>query len=71
LALEDAEEQLGMAQALSLLSTAERAVWLAVEMEGFSFRELAEMWNEPIGTLLSRKSRATKNLQRILAEATD
>jgi DNA-directed RNA polymerase specialized sigma24 family protein len=64
----DAEQQLGLSEALSLLSTAERAVWLAVEMEGFSFKELAEMWNEPIGTLLSRKSRATKSLQRIMAE---
>lgn len=71
LALDDAEQQLGLSEALSLLSTAERAVWLAVEMEGFSFRELAEMWGEPIGTLLSRKSRATKSLQRIMAEATD
>jgi RNA polymerase sigma factor (sigma-70 family) len=66
LALEDTEAQLGISQALDLLSTAERAVWLAVEMDGFSFRELAERWGEPIGTLLSRKARATKNLRRIL-----
>jgi RNA polymerase sigma factor (sigma-70 family) len=65
---EDTEEQLGLAQALSLLSTAERAVWLAVELDGRSFKELAELWGEPIGTLLSRKSRAQKNLQRILSE---
>jgi len=71
LAPEDTEAQLDLSQALDLLSTAERAVWLAVEMEGFSFRELAERWGEPIGTLLSRKARATKNLQRILAHAAD
>ncbi|HVI52938.1 MAG TPA: sigma-70 family RNA polymerase sigma factor [Candidatus Sulfotelmatobacter sp.] len=68
---EDAEEQLGLSQALSLLGTAERAVWMAVEMEGFSFRELAERWDEPIGTLLSRKARATKTLRRLLAEPAD
>lgn len=68
---EDVEVRLGLAQALSLLSTTERAVWLAVEMDGRSFKELAEIWGEPIGTLLSRKSRAQKNLKRILAEAAD
>lgn len=71
LAPEDTEMQLGLDQALGLLSTAERAVWLAVELDGFSFRELAERWGEPIGTLLSRKARATRNLRRILRDAAD
>lgn len=60
------EDRTQLTEALALLSTAERAVWLAVEMDGRSFSELAELWNEPIGTLLSRKSRATKALRKHL-----
>lgn len=66
---ENTEQQLILKQALSLLSTAERAVWLAIELDGFTFQELAERWGEPIGTLLSRKSRATKSLRRVLEGA--
>lgn len=53
--------------ALDRLRPAERAVWVAVEVEGWSFRDLADRWNLPIGTLLSRKSRATKALRIALA----
>jgi RNA polymerase sigma factor (sigma-70 family) len=70
----DPEQSLALRQqrdkidaALTLLSPAERAVWVAVEMEGWTFRQLAEQWGEPLGTLLSRKSRATKRLQKLLA----
>lgn len=63
-----AEDRLELSRALSLLSAAERAVWVAIELDGFSFAELAEMWGEPLGTLLSRKSRAGKRLRGALAE---
>lgn len=53
--------------ALDRLSPAERAVWVAVEVEGETFRDLAERWGEPIGTLLSRKNRAGKALKKWLA----
>lgn len=53
--------------ALDQLSQAERMVWVAVEVEGWQFRELAEAWGEPLGTLLSRKARASKALQKLLA----
>lgn len=49
--------------ALMELSPKQRAVWVATEMEGYTFQELAARWGEPVGTLLSRKSRATKTLQ--------
>ncbi len=68
---EDVQQRLEISQALSLLSTAERAVWLAVELEGATFRELARLWDVPVGTLLSRKSRATKALRRMLGEDRD
>ncbi|HXP97196.1 MAG TPA: sigma-70 family RNA polymerase sigma factor [Telmatospirillum sp.] len=59
-----------IAAALARLTPAERAVWVAIEIEGESFRQLAEQWDEPLGTLLSRKSRATKKLQDLLAGET-
>lgn len=54
-------------QALNHLSPAERDVWVAVEVEGYTFRELADRWGEPIGTLLSRKNRARKTLKTLMA----
>jgi RNA polymerase sigma factor (sigma-70 family) len=54
-------------EALAQLNPAERAVWVAVEVEGWRFRELAEAWGEPLGTLLSRKNRASKALRKALA----
>ena len=65
----DLEQNAILDQALSLLSAAERAVWMAVELEGWTFRELAERWKEPIGTLLSRKSRATQALRQSLTDS--
>lgn len=49
--------------ALERLSPPERAVWIAHELDGASFRDLAEAWDEPIGTLLARKNRAGKKLR--------
>lgn len=53
--------------ALDRLGPAERAVWVAVEVEGIPFRQLAEEWGEPLGTLLSRKTRAARTLRKLLA----
>lgn len=49
--------------ALMELDTKQRAVWVATEIENYTFKELAIKWGEPIGTLLSRKSRAAKILK--------
>jgi RNA polymerase sigma factor (sigma-70 family) len=57
-----------LARALDRLNPRERAVWLATEVDGQSFRALAERWGEPAGTLLSRKSRATAKLRQELAD---
>ena len=51
-----------MNRALKELKPSERAIWIAAEIDGTSFQELAEVWNEPIGTLLSRKFRAEKKI---------
>lgn len=57
-----------LSQAISRLEPKQRAVFIATEMKGKSFRELAEEWQEPIGTLLSRKCRAVKALQEMLKD---
>ncbi len=49
---------------LDNLSEDERALIIATEIEGHGFKELAERWQVPINTLLSRKSRAMRKLFR-------
>lgn len=56
--------------AIGQLSAKERAVWIATEIDGHSFRDLAEEWDEPLGTLLSRKSRANARLRELLKDFT-
>jgi len=58
-----------LTEAIGKLEPRQRAILIATELKGKSFRELSEGWGEPIGTLLSRKSRAVKTLRRLLEEA--
>jgi RNA polymerase sigma factor (sigma-70 family) len=53
-------------QAVDSLPEEQRAVLIATEWEGWSFRELSERWRIPIGTLLARKSRAVQQLRKRL-----
>jgi len=53
-------------RAIDSLSDEQRAVIIATEFEGRSFRELAEEWQIPIGTLLARKSRALEKMRHRL-----
>jgi len=53
--------------ALDELSPQERAVVLATELEGRAFKDLAEEWDVPLGTLLARKSRALEKLRSRLS----
>jgi RNA polymerase sigma factor (sigma-70 family) len=62
------ERLLQLSEAIGRLEPRQRAVLIATELKGKTFRELAETWHEPIGTLLSRKSRAMHNLRRILSD---
>jgi RNA polymerase sigma factor (sigma-70 family) len=57
-----------LGEAISKLEPRQRAIFIATEVKGQTFRELSEMWKEPIGTLLSRKSRAMKALQEMLKD---
>ena len=52
--------------AIAQLPPKQRAVWIATEIAGHTFAELSELWDEPLGTLLARKHRATKTLQALL-----
>jgi RNA polymerase sigma factor (sigma-70 family) len=61
---EEAQERLFAA--IDGLPEAQRAVLVATELEGASYRELAERWDEPIGTLLARKHRALRALRKTL-----
>lgn len=66
--IENKEFKERLSKALDTLDSRQRAVWIGTEIEGYTFRELSQFWNEPIGTLLSRKSRANKILQNSLSD---
>lgn len=53
-------------QALFMLPVGQREVISLVDLEGFSYAEVAEVLDIPIGTVMSRLSRARKSLQYAL-----
>jgi len=57
--------------ALDDLPPEQRAVFIAHELEGASFKELAERWDVSINTLLSRKRYAILALREQLQDAYD
>lgn len=65
-ALDREEATEAMFEAMEDLPEAQREVLVATELEGRSFKELAEEWNVPIGTLLARKHRAIQALRETL-----
>jgi len=65
LARRDSRETL--AQALDRLSPDLREVIVLRELEGLSYREIGDVMDVPIGTVMSRLSRARKRLQAALA----
>ncbi len=58
-------------EALGSLPPKQRAVWIATEIEGYAFRELSAIWNEPLGTLLARKHHAMEALREALGDLRD
>jgi RNA polymerase sigma-70 factor (ECF subfamily) len=67
LARRDSRETL--AQALDRLPAELREVIVLREIEGLSYKEIAEVADVPIGTVMSRLSRARKRLQAALGDA--
>lgn len=53
------------------LAADEKAVILATEIEGRTFKELAGEWEVPLGTLLARKSRALEKIRKRLTGLTN
>jgi RNA polymerase sigma factor (sigma-70 family) len=65
-AMDREESREALFEAIDELPPAQREVLVATELEGRSFRELAEEWETPIGTLLARKHRAIRALKETL-----
>jgi len=57
-----------VAQALQSLSPEFREVVLLADVEGFSYKEIADIMGTPIGTVMSRLSRARAALRVALAD---
>jgi RNA polymerase sigma-70 factor, ECF subfamily len=56
-------------RAIAELPVEFREIVILREMEGFSYKEIAELAEVPIGTVISRLARARKLLQKSLARA--
>jgi len=54
-------------QAIELLPTALREALVLRELEGCSYKEIADISGVPIGTVMSRISRARRQLQTVLS----
>lgn len=55
-------------KALALLNSDERALLIAIDLEGKTFQEVSDESGEPLGTLLARKSRAIKKIKESFHE---
>src|SRR5262249_58684589 len=65
-ALEQAEQEQRIRQALARVSPEHRAVLILKDMEGQKYEEMAETLGVPIGTIRSRLHRARLELREIL-----
>jgi RNA polymerase sigma factor (sigma-70 family) len=64
--LENREFTGALYDAIEELSGDEREIVVLTEFEDISFKELSDEWDEPIGTLLSRKARAMEKIREKL-----
>jgi len=60
------EERERIARALSTLSEPHRAIIMLSDLEGLSYREIAEVLNIPMGTVMSRLHNARRRLRDVL-----
>jgi RNA polymerase sigma-70 factor, ECF subfamily len=63
-------DQAAVQRGLESLSPEFREVLVLREMEGMSYREIAQVINAPPGTVMSRLARARRRLQEVLTVAT-
>jgi RNA polymerase sigma factor (sigma-70 family) len=66
-ALEQGREREAIDAAISALPAVMRDVFVLREIEGLEYREIAQIANLPIGTVMSRLSRARQRLRVILS----
>lgn len=64
----DPLERNRLVQALDVLPKEARAVLMLVAVEGHSYQEVADMLDIPVGTVMSRLSRARQTLRQALSE---
>ena len=67
-ALEMAEEERKVHEALGKLSAEHRAVLVMKDMEGMKYEEMAEILNVPVGTIRSRLHRARLEIRDLLIQ---
>lgn len=70
-AVETAERQEYVRRAVLALPAASRAVLVLREYEGLSYKEISEVLNIPIGTVMSRLNYARSKLRELLAPYLD
>jgi RNA polymerase sigma-70 factor (ECF subfamily) len=63
---EDQGQVRDLVRAFSALSVEHRQVLLLISLEGLSYREVAEVLDIPIGTVMSRLARARERLRALL-----
>ncbi len=68
-AIEMAEEERKVHDALGKLSTEHRAVLVMKDMEGMKYEEMAEVLGVPVGTIRSRLHRARLEIRELLVNA--
>lgn len=64
----DPVERIRLSRALDQLAPDHRAVLMLVAVEGYRYQEVAEMLDIPLGTVMSRLSRARQSLGEALGE---
>lgn len=66
-AAERLQDKLALREALGRLPSHHREVLLLVDLAGFSYREVSDVLGVPLGTVMSRVSRARRQLLAVLA----
>jgi RNA polymerase sigma factor (sigma-70 family) len=67
----DEDQRLTIEQALALLPYEAREVVVLRELEGLSYKEIAQAINAPIGTVMSRLARARERLRKLIGDVAE
>jgi RNA polymerase sigma-70 factor (ECF subfamily) len=67
----DEDQRLTIEQALAQLPYEAREVVVLRELEGLSYKEIAQAINAPIGTVMSRLARARERLRKLIGDVAE